>query len=272
LPAACWEPGRAWGQSEAPPREDATESLKTMRRLAEKTRLSIVAAGRPARPAALRSEPLVRYYDPARGMRDATLWGWGSGDRDGGRLIATLKVEHWTNSPGRRWGIGVSSFAADPHEIEFTDGVVTTLSEPGWKPQPITAPSPAASAVQRLFQMKTMARRFAVSVQSYRYRNPLDLRLLPTPVHRYADAAAGISDGAVFAFSYETNPTVLLALEALREAETGSAWRFGFSRQAVSKISARLDDKEVWTQPAGWGPPQTLIYNNRTFPEKAGER
>jgi hypothetical protein len=241
-----------------------------MRRLADATRLTVVAEGKPNRPAALRTEPLVRYYDPARGMLDATLWAWRDSDRDGGRLIATLKVEHWTNSPGRRWGIGVASFAAHSLEIAFPDGLVQTLSRPGWEPQAITAPAPAATAVQRLLQMKTMVRRFTVSVESYRFPKPSELRLLPTPVYRYDDPASGIIDGTVFAFAFETNPTVLLALEALREAEAGSAWRFGFTRQAISKLAARLDNKEVWTQPPGWGPPETRIYNNRTLPEKAG--
>ena len=260
--------GASGARPEAPGRDDAKESLKTMRRLAEATRLSVVGVGQPSRAAALRPEPLVRYYDPARGMLDATLWGWG----DSGRLTATLKVEHWTNPPGRRWGIGVASFAAEPLEIEFSDGLVQPLSKPGWEPQSITADTPALSPVQRLIQMKTMARRFAVSVQSYRYRGPLQLRLLPTPISRYDDSALGILDATVFAFSYETNPTVLLALEALQQAQAGSSWRFSFSRQSISKISARLDDKEVWTQPAGWGPPATHTYTNRTLPENAGDR
>jgi hypothetical protein len=205
-------------------------------------------------------------------MQDATLWGWG----EGGRLTATLKVEYWTNPPGRRWGIGVSSFAADPLEIEFSDGVVQTLDQPGWEPQPITAdaPAPAGSALPRLIQMKAMARRFAVTVHPYHTPNPIQLRLLPTPIHRYEDPGAGIVDGAVFAFSIGTNPTVLLALEAVHEheAQAGSSWRFGLARQGVSKIVARLDSKEVWTQPFGYGPPATRIYNNRTFPENARGR
>jgi hypothetical protein len=201
-------------------------------------------------------------------MLDATLWGWG----DAGRLTATLKVEHWTNPPGRRWGIGVASFTADPLEVEFSDGVVQTLNKPGWEPQSIAATAPAGSAVQRLIQMKTMARRFAVSVQSYRYPNPLQLRLLPTPVARYDDPASGVLDATVFAFSYETNPTVLLALEAVQEARSGNAWQFGFTRQTIGKVFARLDDKEVWTQPAGWSPPATPTYTNRTLPEEAGKQ
>lgn len=261
LPAARVGMAPAWDQVEEAGRDDAADLPKAMRRLAEGTRLFVVAEGQPKQPAALRPEALFRYNAPDGGLKDATLWGWGHS----GRLTATLKVEYWTNPPGARWGIGVASFATAPLEIAFSDGVIQTLDQPGWEPQPILAPAPAGPARQRLVQMKSLARRFTLTVHSHRERNPIQLRLLATPIDRYKDPDAGIQDGTVFGFSSGTNPTVLLAMEAMQQPEGKGSWRFGLARQGVSEIHALLDGKEVWTQPFGWGPPATRVYTNRTL-------
>jgi hypothetical protein len=52
-----------------------------------------------------------------------------------------LKVEYWTSPPGPRWGIGVSSFAADPLDVAFSDGVTRFCCFVGWA----GAPAPAAA-------------------------------------------------------------------------------------------------------------------------------
>lgn len=236
-----------------------------MRRLARATRLSEVADGKPSRPVSLRPEALVRYNDPPRGIQDGTLWGWG----DHGRVTATLKVEHWTNPDGGHWSFGVSSFATTPLEVSFSDSPVQALRKPGWKPQAIDAAPPAGSAVQRLIQMKALARRFAVSVRSVHNPNPLELRLLPTSIDRYDDPASGILDGAVFGLSFGTNPTVLLAIEALQKASAGSSWQFGFARQGSGEMVARLDHKEAWTQPFALSPGDSDVYTIHTISEGA---
>lgn len=267
LPATYVGLGRARGQTKAPDRDESKERWETMRRLARASRLAEVADGKPSWPVALRAEPLVRYNDPPRGIQDGTLWGWG----DHGRVTATLKVEHWTNPDGGHWSFGVASLATAPLEMTFSDGTVQTLRKPAWQPQTINAAPPAGSAVQRLVQMKTLARRFAVSVRSVHNPNPLELRLLPTAVDRYDDPASGILDGAVFGLSFGTNPNVLLAIEAVK-ASAGNSWQFGFARQGSGEMVARLDNKEVWTQPFALAPGDSDIYTVHTISEDAAAR
>jgi hypothetical protein len=255
--------GRA--QLKQPNPDESNERLKVMRGVAQSVRVIEISEGKKG-PSALRPEPLVRYDDPPRGIVDGTLWGWG----EGGRLIATLKVERWKSRPRGPWALCVSSFALVPLEITFGDGSVEGLRKPGWQPQTIAdAPPQADSALQRLVQIKTLARRFSVSVHSVHNPTPLQLRLLPTPIDRYNDPASRIVDGAVFAFSFGTNPTVLLAIECVQKTRSESAWRFGFSRQGSGEMFARLDDTEVWTQPFALAQGDSDVYTSRTMPEPA---
>jgi hypothetical protein len=268
LPAICGT--RAWGQAEAPDPIESKERVQLMRRFAQATRLSEVEGGKPKRPSPPRLEPLVRYTDPPRGIQDATLWAWG----ERGRPFATLKVERWSNRrPANRWNFGIVSLATGRVEVEFSDGLVWQSRKPGWDPQPIMdAPPPAASAAGRLIQMKELARRFSVTIHSVHNPNPLQLRLMPTPIDRYGNATAEVVDGALFALSFGTNPTVLLALEGGAIAESKAFWRFGFARQGSGEMIARLDDKEVWTQPFALEPDASETYTSRTMPEAAEPR
>ena len=208
-------------QTEELDRHEASERLETMRSRARATRLFEVDGENRRRPASLRTEPLIRYNDPPRGIQDGTLWGWGAH----GRPIATLKVERWTSRrPENRWGFSFVSLATAAVELEYSDGLVWNSRKPGWTPQPFPdAPPPADSATQRLVQMKELARRFSVTVHSVHNPNPLQLRLLPTPIDRYEHPASGVLDGALFALAFGTNPTVLLALEAGEDPRGGSS-------------------------------------------------
>ena len=60
--------------------------------------------------------------------------------------------------------------------------------------------APADSANARLRQMKSIAERFTASVDPIvTFANPEQLRLLTTPIYRYAAPAQGILDGSLFA-------------------------------------------------------------------------
>jgi hypothetical protein len=162
------------------------------------------------------------------------------------------------------------SLATEAVELEFSDGLVWNSRKPGWAPRSLPgAPPPADSANQRLLQMKDLARRFSVTVHSVHNPNPLQLRLLPKPIDRYEHPASGVLDGALFALAFGTNPTVLLALEAGEDPRSGPSWRYGFARQGSGEMFARLDDREVWTQPFALAAGDSEVYTSRTMSEAA---
>ena len=57
-----------------------------------------------------------------------------------------------------------------------------------------------------------------------------ELRVLPQPVHRYADAKSGLIDGGMFLIAYGLNPELVLLVEARREGSSEPAWQCGFAR------------------------------------------
>ena len=73
---------------------------------------------------------------------------------------------------------------------------------------------PAEDAAKRLRQMKELVRQ----IKAYEYFKPpnqpsrerYELRVLPQPVHRYADANSGLIDGGMFMISYGLNPELVM--------------------------------------------------------------
>jgi hypothetical protein len=116
----------------------------------------------------------------------------------------------------------------------------------GFTPLP-GAPRPAATAGARLLQMKSLARQFSV-VADYGFAKEQreELRLLAAPVFRYASAARGVTDGALFAFTKGTDPDAFLLIEA-RGKPSAPEWQYALARFSGScALRATLRGKEVW--------------------------
>jgi len=97
--------------------------------------------------------------------------------------------------------------------------------------------------------MRSFAERFTAAVdpsRSGKWQDRHQLRLLTTPVYRYADAAE-VLDGALFAFVQGTNPEVLLLIEA-PQGESPGRWQYGFAPMTSFEAQVRRDDKIVWQQ------------------------
>jgi len=107
--------------------------------------------------------------------------------------------------------------------------------------------SVADSAAQRLRQMKSIAERFSAAVDpSGKFESPEQLRLLTTPVYRYAVPEQGITDGALFAFVQGTNPEILVIVEAGGSKAEGLFWRYGFARMSSFFLRVYRGVKIVW--------------------------
>jgi hypothetical protein len=63
-------------------------------------------------------------------------------------------------------------------------------------------------------------------------------------VYRYHDDAAGVDDGAVFAFVHGTDPELFLVLEQRNKEAKG--WRYALVPMTCWAVEAKRGDKIVW--------------------------
>src|SRR5262249_3127282 len=108
------------------------------------------------------------------------------------------------------------SLAAEPLTAVKNDEVVWQPSRAGVAFAPLAdAPAPAKTASGRLTQMREMARNFSADLTTViAPKTKHHLRLLPQPLMRYGSDSKGLLDGALFVFARETDPDVVLMLEA----------------------------------------------------------
>jgi hypothetical protein len=133
--------------------------------------------------------------------------------------------------------------------------------EPVWTPpanelkwHPLDGvPEPSDAPRRRLSQMRSLAKRFEGVARMGPPRYPpgsrWELRLLPSPIHRYADPPAGIVDGAVFVLTMGTDPQLIVLLEARQTADRHD-WAAAFSRLSGFELIGSFDGQELWSSPA----------------------
>jgi hypothetical protein len=212
-----------------------------------------------ARTVPLMESPILRFNDPAREFHDATLWAWG----EKGRPLCLLAIEQYKDS----WYEFIS--LADEPLVAETKGIKWQPKPPGITLQTFPdAPKPAKDAPRRLAQMKTLLGKLAVH-EVGRDGSRYELRLMTTPLHRYADADAELQDGAIFAFAYGTNPESLAVIEARGKADA-PAWHVAFARCGTAEPYVMLGDKELFHLPYATQTKPTDPYWNFAyrFPEE----
>ena len=78
-----------------------------------------------------------------------------------------------------------------------------------------------------------------------------EFRILPTPVHRYSDPSAQILDGAVFLFCHDTDPEIIVLIEAL--GGSTQIWQYAFAPMSSAQLHVQLNGREVWSVPPAPG-------------------
>lgn len=108
-----------------------------------------------------------------------------------------------------------------------------------FKPIP-KSPAPAETPQLRLRQLREAARRFAAHEEVKNER--CELRLLPNPVDRYSPSKDDRADGAIFLFTFGTNPEIVLLIES-----DGKQWRYAAGRMTGAQVVVlTLDDTMAW--------------------------
>jgi hypothetical protein len=129
---------------------------------------------------------------------------------------------------------------------ESSDRVLFDATGPGLKWKPIAdAHAPADKPPGRDRQARRLAERFSADLID-RNKERFPLRLLTTPLHRH-DTIDSLDSrgGALFAFCQQTDPELLLLIEA-RKSRAGYRWEYAVAGFSDMDLYLRLDGKEVW--------------------------
>jgi hypothetical protein len=211
----------------------------------------LTVAGRPEHVLSQTPEPILRYSNPVRNFfSDGCTYLWLGGERPvaaGTISIRGKGAVHWE----------FSSLTSQPLRCNYLDAAVWTPQTGNLVEQQVAdGPVPAANARLRLLQHRQVARRFAVMQHDLDNGLNKPLRMLPQPVYRWADAEAGVIDGAMFAFCETTDPEALLMIEAVRSQGAAKAsWRYTMARMTSRPLTFSHDEKVVkklegyWTNP-----------------------
>ena len=187
--------------------------------------------------------PLLRYNDQSRetgdgvkGVLDATVWRLGLSGRP--KAIVTLEIYPVAE---RDPLLAYEFISLSPQKFEMSSARV-----PKWSPRGTElelaalqgAPPPAETPRGRLAQMRVLAARFTATEEFQGQK--IVCRMLPQPIDRYDDAAAGISDGAIFVFANGTNPEMGLVMECSEKQ-----WSYGAFRLSAAALVGEFDGKKI---------------------------
>ena len=194
-------------------------------------------------PMKLHADPLLRWNNPVSGVRDGAVFIWTAGGRPrAAAQVFQLKDGMWLHE--------FQSLSGEPFQAVAADGrPIWSPSRAGidMKPAP-DAPVPATSERQRLTQMSDIAREYSAIDDFEDRKSRWELRLLSKPIYRYAAAAEGILDGALFAFAHGTDPEVFALIEAVETAK-GTEFRIGLAPMTAYAVEVSRKDKAVWNAP-----------------------
>jgi hypothetical protein len=236
---------------EPPAKGDAEQAARLELMKKQAAEYEVTLSDPQATRLSLHPEPLLRFSNPVGGVPDGIAVMWKEGERPA--VVAQVFLV--------KDGLWV-------HECQSLASAGLSMRDHGqfrWQPaaaaadfRPLAgAPKAAGTAVNRLVQMKALAARFSAA-DDFRVRvgdretNRYQLRLLATPVYRYADAKLGVNDGAVFAFVHGTDPELFVLLEHRGDGDR-AGWYYSLVPMTCWAVTAKLDGAECWSVPERQG-------------------
>ncbi len=205
--------------------------------------------------------PILRFSNPILGTKDGTAYIWS----DRGRPKAIVKIYTFNNEYfSHEW----QSLSENALVAERDSTILWSPTQPGVRFEEIPdAPKPAAIVVERLQQMRSLARKFSATyTHGSGDQKPSELRLLAQPVFRFETRDDPRSlDGALFVFVQGTGPIGLLLLEARRKGESHQ-WHYAFAKLAGGAVAAKYGEKDIFLAKKydhSGDPKQTFLILNR---------
>jgi hypothetical protein len=190
---------------------------------------------------ALIPKPILRWSNPVVGEIHGNVFLWTAG----GRPAVVGSLFKWF-TPHTHMSHEFHSLCEAPLAGKYEGTEVWRTSVGGVRFLPLDeAPAPAATAPQRLLQVRRLASEFSVT-KNERDGSRQELRLLSQPVYRYSAPEKQIHDGALFVFVQGTDPEVFLLLEARGQSDAPE-WSFAAARMNSVGFQVRRHDQEVWS-------------------------
>jgi len=189
-------------------------------------------------------DPNLRYTNPGVGRVYGNVYLFVAD----GRPAAVMSIFKWF-TPWTGFEAEIQSLSTSPLKGYRAGQLVWEPARPGieWHDVP-DGPAPAALAVARLGQMRSIADGFAGRLVDRRVASMGEdqvLRLLPRPFYRYEPRDLPIRDGGLFAFVLGTDPEVFLLLET-KETPRGPRWQYGLARMNSDPVQVTFRGQEVW--------------------------
>lgn len=198
---------------------------------------------RPAggeKPIPLHEESVLRWNNSVDQSVFGNIFVWTKAGRP--EVVASIYQFY---SPKTDFCAEFQSLSLDPLAIERDGKEVWTPTEPGIVLAAFAgAAEPAPSKPQRLVEMRKLAGTFTVQLTDYS-RETYRLRLLPRPLLRYGSPDSDVLDGALFAYTYTTDPELLVMVEA-RKSDKGRRWMYGLARMNIGELKVMHGDREIW--------------------------
>lgn len=189
------------------------------------------------------TEPVLRWTNTLAGRSYGNTYVW----LQKGRPVAVggmfRNFQPWNSFDGE-----LAALAGTKLLVKRYDKVLwQPRDEWQWRPVP-GADAPAATAAQRLVQMRALAGELEVQLLDTREvprgqeQTP---RLLPRPLYRYDARQTRTLDGALYTFAVGTDPELMLLLEC-DTAAAKPEWQFGVGRMNRDTIRLKRKGETVW--------------------------
>ena len=202
-----------------------------------------------------KSDPILNWSQKRNGYYGCKMHVW---ERDG-RAMALTGTVHWPSN--KQMVHEFINLSGEPMFAELDGKLVWDGAQKAvvkWKLLSGEA-APSKSSKIRLAQMRGLARNFSAraikGAPQYEEGSRWELRLVPEPLHRYQPKSGDVVDGAIFSFAQETDPEVVLLLEARRDDGGKLSWYFGGARACAWKLELDYRKKRVWSVGRMYGYP-----------------
>jgi len=216
----------------------------------------VFGSGRTA-PLKLHDKPVITYFNPVGGGQTlGAMFVW----TNEGRPEIAGAIWSKLNGETRRVIHSFHSLSLEPVQAERHGTDFWAPIQPGVTPVLIPAgPAVAATAPQRLAQMRSLARDFTAS--TVRGSAERELRMLPQPVFRFESGDAD-RDGGLFVWFEDWDPELLLLMET-RTTPQGAKWHASFARFTNLPVAARYQGNQVWSFAASADEPSQGGHDRR---------
>jgi len=219
--------------------EENTKVKQAMQARIEKAEAKFVGGKKADAKLERHQTPLLSFTDPTRKEIDGKLWLWHSDSVP----VALVSLTYY----GNLWSY---------EHVMLSDDSIELMDNADWKWAPRTisrkwirlmAPVSEKANVRKI-EMRAALRQF--NGKEFIPGNPIELRLVPRPLYTYSDEDAGILEGALFAFSYGTNPEVIARIEARREkSDEEASWYVTFARLSSAAVKVSREEEVIWEVP-----------------------